>query len=123
MKILADTHIYLWMLSSPEKLDDSRRYELESQANEVFFSSISIAELMIKKSINKIEIQFNPVEMAQKMGMEMLSFSGDDAVSLGDLPFHHRDPFDRMLIAQAITKGLAIMTDDSKFLKYQCKII
>ena len=123
MKILVDTHIYLWMLSSPEKLDDSRRYELESQANEVFLSSVSIAELMIKQSIGKIEINFNAMEMAQKMGLEMLSFSGDDAIALGDLPFHHRDPFDRMLIAQAVANNLVLMSDDSKFLKYNCKII
>ena len=123
MKILVDTHIYLWMLSSPEKLNDSRRYELESQANEVFLSSISIAELMIKQSIGKIEVNFNPMEMAQKMGLEMLSFSVDDAIALGDLPFHHRDPFDRMLIAQAITNNLMLMSDDSKFLEYKCKTI
>lgn len=123
MKILVDTHIYLWMLSSPEKLNDSRRYELESQANEVFLSSISIAELMFKQSIGKIEINFNPMDMAQKMGLEILSFSGDDANALGDLPFHHRDPFDRMLIAQAITNSLTLMSDDSKFFKYSCKTI
>jgi len=123
LKILVDTHIYLWMLSSPENLDDSRRYELESQANEVFLSSISIAELMIKQSIGKIEINFNPMDMAQKMGLGMLDFSGDDAVALGDLPFHHRDPFDRMLIAQAITNNMRLMSDDSKFLKYNCKTI
>ena len=123
MKILVDTHIYLWMLSAPEKLEDSRRYELESQANEVFLSSISIAELMIKHSIGKIEINFNPVDMAQKMGLEMLSFSGDDAVALGDLPFHHKDPFDRMLMAQAITNGLILMSDNSNILKYNCKVI
>ena len=123
MKILVDTHIYLWMLSSPEKLNDSRRYELESQANEVFLSSISIAELMIKQSIGKIEINFNPMEMAQKMGLEMLNFSGDDAIALGELSFHHRDPFDRMLIAQAITNNLVLMSDDSKFCEYNCKTI
>ena len=64
MRILVDTHIYLWMLSCPEKLTDARRYELESSVNEVFFSSISIAELMIKHSIGKINITFNPLEMA-----------------------------------------------------------
>ncbi|MDX9963753.1 hypothetical protein [Desulfobacter postgatei] len=64
MRILVNTHIYLWMLSSPEKLSDARRYELESSVNEVFFSSISIAELMIKHSIGKINITFNPLEMA-----------------------------------------------------------
>jgi PIN domain nuclease of toxin-antitoxin system len=123
VKILVDTHVYLWMLSAPEKFDDTRRYELESQSNEVFLSSISIAELMIKQSIGKMERNFNPMEMAQKMGLEMLNFSGDDAIVLGDLTFHHRDPFDRMLIAQAITNNLVLMSDDSKFREYNCKTI
>jgi PIN domain nuclease of toxin-antitoxin system len=122
MRILVDHHIYLWMLLCPEKLSDTRRYEVQSSANEVFLSAISIAELMIKQSLNKIEINFDPLEMASEMGLEMLSFSGDDAMVLGKLPFHHKDPFDRMLIAQAITNKLLLMSDDSKFQPYDCKI-
>ena len=123
MKILVDTHIYLWMLSCPEKLSETRRYELESPANEVWLSAMSIAELMIKHSIGKIDIHFNPVEMAEKIGLEILSFSGDEALVLGELPLHHKDPFDRMLIAQSITNRLALMSDDPKFEQYDCKII
>ena len=123
MKILVDTHIYLWMLSYPEKLSRRRRYELESPANEVFLSAMSIAELMIKHSIGKIEVEFNPLEMAQRIGLEILNFSGAEALVLGELPFHHRDPFDRMLIAQALVNKLSLMSDDSKFLPYGCKII
>lgn len=123
MKILVDTHIYLWMLSDPGKLSDIRRYELESPANEVFLSAMSIAELMIKQSIGKIEIGFNAVEMAEKMGMSILDFSGMDALTLGRLPLHHRDPFDRMLIAQAITNQLTVMSDDRKFRQYDCRLI
>jgi PIN domain nuclease of toxin-antitoxin system len=123
MRILVDTHIYLWMLSYPQKLGKTRQYELESPTNEVFFSAMSIAELMIKHSTGKIEIKFDPVEMADKMGIEILSFSGEEAMVLRDLPFHHRDPFDRMLIAQCMTNKLALMSDDSKFSKYDCKII
>jgi len=123
VKILVDTHIFLWMLSCPDKLDEKRRYELESPANEVFLSAMSIAELMIKRSIGKIDFEFNPLEMAQKMGLEMLSFSGAEAMVLGELPFHHKDLFDRMLIAQALINRLSLMSDDSKFLQYDCKII
>ncbi len=123
MKILADTHIYLWMLSDPGKLSDIRRYELESPANELFLSAMSIAELMIKQSIGKITIAFDPVEMAEKMGMAILDFSGKDALTLGQLPLHHKDPFDRMLIAQALTNGLAVMSNDRKFQQYDCKLI
>ena len=123
MRILIDTHIYLWMLSYPEKLDDVRRYELESSANEVFFSAISIAELMIKQSLGKLEIQFDPLEMTAKMGLEILGFSSDDAMILGRLPFHHKDPFDRMLIAQALKNKLSLMSDDSKLRPYDCRIV
>jgi len=123
MRILIDTHIYLWMLSCPEKLSEIRKYELESPANEVFLSAISIAELMIKKSIGKIEINFDPINLAKKMGLEILDFSENDAVLLGNLPFYHKDPFDRMLISQSIANKLNLMTDDSKLSQYNCKII
>jgi PIN domain nuclease of toxin-antitoxin system len=123
VKILVDTHIFLWMLSCPDRLNPKRRYELESPANEVFLSAMSIAELMIKRSIGKIDFQFDPLEMAQKMGLEMLSFSGAEAMVLGELSLHHKDPFDRMLIAQTMINKLSLMSDDSKFLQYECKII
>ena len=123
MKILIDTHIFLWMLSSPGKLNDKRRYDLETPANEVFLSAISIAELMIKHSIGKIHIDFDPLEMAKKMRIEMLDFSGIDAMMLGQLPLHHKDPFDRMIIAQSIVNGFSLMSDDPKFLEYDCKVI
>ena len=123
MKILVDTHIFLWMLSCPEKLNDKRHYELESPANEILLSAMSIAELMIKRSIGKIDFEFDPLEMAQKTGLEILSFSGAEAMVLGELPLHHKDPFDRMLIAQALINRLSLMSDDSKFLQYECKVI
>ncbi|MFP4348053.1 MAG: type II toxin-antitoxin system VapC family toxin [Thermodesulfobacteriota bacterium] len=123
MKILIDTHIFLWMLSCPEKLDEKRRYQVESRANEIFLSSMSIAELMIKHSIGKINIEFDPVEMAEKTGIEIMNFSGADAMFLGSMPLHHKDPFDRMIIAQSLSNGLPVMTDDPKFLAYECKVV
>ncbi|MBT7050621.1 MAG: type II toxin-antitoxin system VapC family toxin [Desulfobacula sp.] len=123
MKILIDTHIFLWMLSCPEKINNKRRYELESPANEVLLSAMSIAELMIKSSIGKIKIEFDPLEMMKKMQIDVLDFSGIHAVALGKLPFHHKDPFDRMIIVQALVNKVALMSDDSRFLKYNCKII
>jgi PIN domain nuclease of toxin-antitoxin system len=111
------------MLSCPEKINAKRLYELESPANEVFLSAMSIAELMIKSSIGKINIEFDPLEMTEKMQVDVLDFSGTHAITLGKLPLHHKDPFDRMILAQAIVNKLALMSDDSKFLKYSCKII
>ena len=123
MKILIDTHIFLWMLSDPEKLNQKRRYELESPANEIYLSSLSIVELMIKASLGKIDVTFDPLEMAAKMRVEILNFTGVDAMALGGMPYFHKDPFDRMIIAQATTNQLSLMTDDAKFLKYDCKLI
>jgi PIN domain nuclease of toxin-antitoxin system len=123
VKILLDTHIFLWMLTSPERLNDKRRYELETPANEVFLSAMSIAELMIKHAIGKIQVEFDPLEMAKEMRLEILSFSGDHAMLLGKMPLHHKDPFDRMIIAQAIVNRLPLMSDDPKFPAYNCKIV
>ena len=123
MKILLDTHIFLWMLTSPERLNEKRRYEIETPANEVFLSAMSIAELMIKHTIGKIHVEFDPLEMAKQMRIEILSFSGDHAMLLGKMPLHHKDPFDRMIIAQAIVNRLPLMSDDPKFPAYNCKII
>ena len=123
MKILIDTHVFLWMLSWPEKLDEKRRYELESPSNEVLLSAMSIAELMIKSSIGKIKIEFDPMEMAKKMRVNILDFSGIHAMALGKLPLFHKDPFDRMIIVQALCNNLALMSDDSKFVNYNCKLI
>ena len=123
MRILVDTHIFLWMLSYPEKLDNKRRYELECPDNEVFLSAMSIAELVIKSSIGKICIEFDPLEMAREMRIDILDFSGVHAMTLAQLPLHHKDPFDRMIIAQAISHKLLLMSDDSKFLHYDCPLI
>ena len=123
MRILIDTHIFLWMLSEPGKLNQKRRYELESPANEIYLSSMSIVELMIKASLGKIDIAFDPLEMAAEMRVDILNFTGIDAMALGGMPYFHKDPFDRMIIAQAATNQLALMSDDSKFLNYDCKVI
>lgn len=123
MKIILDTHIFLWALSEPEKFDKKQRAALETLSNSLYFSSISIAEIMIKASIGKINIDFDPLSLAVESGFEMLDFKGEDALLLKEMPFHHKDPFDRMLIAQSITNNYPIMTNDSKFRLYTCRII
>ena len=78
---------------------------------------------MIKASIGKLKIDFDPVVLAEESGFELLDFSGIDALALGTLPFHHKDPFDRMLIAQCMARKHPIMTDDTKFKRYDCRLI
>ncbi len=123
MKILIDTHIFLWAISNPERLGSYYQSELETQTNTVFLSAVSVAELMIKSSIGKLEVNFDPLAIAGETGFQLLSFSGEDALLLKDMPFHHKDPFDRMLIAQALSNNYEIMTDDSTFSQYDCKLI
>ena len=123
MKILIDTHIFLWALSAPSKINVQKRAELETLSNTVYVSSITIAEMMIKASIGKLKIDFDPVDLAKQSGFELLDFSGRDALLLKAMPFHHKDPFDRMLIAQSITNKCHIMTDDKKFSLYECRLL
>jgi len=78
---------------------------------------------MIKASLQKIRIEFDPVSLAKESGFELLAFSGEAALLLKDMPFHHKDPFDRMLIAQSITDNYPLMTDDPKIKRYNCQVI
>ncbi len=123
MRIIIDTHIFLWALSDPKQLESKQKSLIESTANIIYVSSISIAEIMIKKSLGKLAFNGNPLRAAEKSGFELLDFSAEAALVLGELPYHHKDPFDRMLIAQSLTSKYAVMTDDSKFNLYDCKLI
>jgi PIN domain nuclease of toxin-antitoxin system len=123
MKIIIDTHVFLWGLAEPERVSPGNRQKIESMANIVYVSAISIAEIAIKASLGKLQIDFDPVQEAKKSGFELLGFSADDALLLKDLPFFHRDPFDRMLIAQSLANKCYIMSDDDKFSLYDCKLI
>ena len=113
----------MWSLSEPDKLSPQNRQKIEDLSNRIFISSVSIAEIAIKSSLGKIDISFDPVDMIEKSGFEKLDFSAKEAMLLKDMPYYHRDPFDRMLIAQASASGFYIMSDDSKFKKYDCKLL
>ncbi len=123
MKIILDTHIFLWALSEPDRLTEKHRFEIETLSNIIYVSSISIAEIMIKSSIGKLEVNFDPAEMAKESGFELLDFTAADATILKDLTFHHRDPFDRMLISQGVANKMKIMTVDKKFNLYDCRLV
>lgn len=123
MDILIDTHIFLWALGQPDKLNEQQRIHLEAPYNTIYISAVTIAELSIKSSIGKFDLVFNPLEMAEKTGFTWLDFTAEDAMRLKDLPLYHKDPFDRMLIAQSLRNGIALMTNDRKFSRYDCKLL
>ncbi len=123
MNIILDTHVFLWVLAEPERLNQKYLKYIENLSNEIFISSFSIAEIAIKKSIGKLNFDFEIDKVIQNSGFEPLDFSVEDAIELTRLPLSHKDPFDRMIIAQGISNNYYIISDDDKFKLYSCKLL
>ena len=123
MNILIDTHIFLWIVSEPEKLSSLKTKMINNPTNTIFVSSITFIEIMIKISIGKLKIDFDPIETAKDSGFMILDFSAEDSLALRTMPFHHKDPFDRMLISQSVNRDHYLMSDDGKFENYNCKLV
>jgi len=121
--ILVDTHVFIWALSSPQRLSSARRIELESRTNSAYLSSVSVSEIMFKASLDKLRFDQNPITCAERLGFELLDFSAADAVLMKALPFHHRDPFDRMLSAQSLARKAKLISGDRRFHSYDCDLI
>lgn len=117
--LLLDTHALLWLV-----LDDPRAYPLlgdvlDDDASTVSVSAATYMEIAIKQSIGKLDVGPASVRRrARQAGLLELDVTSDHAESLGQLPFHHRDPFDRILIAQAMAEEMAIATADRRFAAY-----
>jgi PIN domain nuclease of toxin-antitoxin system len=123
MNIVLDTHICLWWLDdSPEMKAEVRRI-LSNENNIVIVSAVVIWEIRIKQAIGKLAIPPDFFEVLNSQGFEFIPITPNDAYAVSDLPLHHRDPFDRMLIAQSISGGFTILTHDIQFSKYDVPII
>ena len=121
MRVLLDTHILLWMIGESRSLPALALRVLADGANELFFSSVNIAEVAIKHQKNAMVMPLLPDDVrigAEECGVQELEFDSQHAIALGTLPLLHRDPFDRMLIAQAKAEGMKIMSHDRQFPKY-----
>jgi PIN domain nuclease of toxin-antitoxin system len=123
MKILLDTHVLVWALSSPEKIKPKVQDLLVDSDNIVFVSIASLWELQIKKSLNKISLPDDFISQLQENGFELLDINYKHITKLAELPLIHRDPFDRMLVAQTIHENLSLVTNDLEIMKYNVKII
>ena len=121
MRLLADTHVLLWVIQgalSPEGLE-----RIVRDAGEVFASAASIWEIEIKRARGRLEVPPNFVELVEQSGFELLSIHYGHAVEAGRLPLHHRDPFDRMLVAQALYEPLHLLTHDKMIAAYSDTVI
>lgn len=118
MRLLLDTHIFLWCVKDDRKLSLSAR-SLIINANEVYVSSVSIWEASIKEELGKLDVNINElVDAITKSGFLELPLTANHALEVNKLPRIHRDPFDRILIAQAICEPLKFLTVDQKLKEY-----
>ena len=125
MRILLDTHILLWCLEGSHSLP-IRAEELIQSADEVYASTVNIWEMIIKQSIGKLTLKMDIndlVSVIKQSGFELLSIKPEHAIKLADLEDYHRDPFDRMLIAQSLVEPLHLVTGDAMVAKYKANII
>jgi len=121
LRLLLDTHTLLWWFSDHPALSPKARGHIADSGNELFVSAASAWEMAIKSRAGKLEagpLLDNLVEELVGGGFQPLPISVDHAVRAGALPEHHRDPFDRMLIAQAQAENLAIISNDDWFARY-----
>jgi PIN domain nuclease of toxin-antitoxin system len=117
LRLLLDTHLLLWALLQPNKLKSRVRSQIEQ--NEVFVSAASIWEISIKSALGKLEADPRVVlEALQPAGLRLLPISGEHAARVFELPALHRDPFDRLLLAQAWFEPLTLLTDDNVLSQY-----
>lgn len=116
--LLIDTHVLLWALSDPDRLSPSAFDVLRTRATPAHLSAASVWEIAIKRRSGKLTAPDELFEKIGEAGFEPLPISAEHAQRAGDLPLHHRDPFDRMLVAQALHQGLTILTSDEKITLY-----
>jgi PIN domain nuclease of toxin-antitoxin system len=127
MRFLIDTHCWLWAVRNPERLLPTAAKLIESNENTVVLSAVSALEIAIKASLGKLELSEPAAEFvsSQMVALSMTSLPVylSHALRVGLLPHHHRDPFDRLLVAQSQIERLPLMTADSEIAVYDVEII
>jgi PIN domain nuclease of toxin-antitoxin system len=118
MRILIDSHVLIWWMNDSDRLSDYARSRIANPATEILVSSITLFEINMKISLGKLDIRDSLPDHLSLNNLQMLSFELNHAMIGKDLPWHHRDPFDRMIIAQALAEKIPIMTSNDKISQY-----
>lgn len=116
MKLLLDTHLVLWSQIWPNKLSDEARRLIADEANRLLFSTVTLTEVAIKRGLGRQDFTVDPRLLRLNLlenGYEELPVLGEHACAVGDLPAIHKDPFDRLLVAQAVAEGVTLLTADA----------
>ncbi|NDZ18213.1 PIN domain nuclease [Variovorax sp. WS11] len=121
MRLLLDTHLLLWAAGAPKRLSASTRKAIESPDNSLFFSVASIWEIVIKRGLDRSDFQVDAHLLRRGLldnGYAELAITGEHALAVEGLPPIHKDPFDRLLVAQATAEGMTLLTSDANVALY-----
>lgn len=121
MKLLLDTHLLLWAASEPDQLPDKARQLIADTGNNLLFSAASMWEIAIKSTLGRDDFKVDPRVLRRGLldnGYIELEISSEHAVTTNSVPPIHKDPFDRMLIAQAMVEGIILLTSDAAVAQY-----
>lgn len=121
MKLLLDTHILLWAAGFPERLPSAAREFLTNVENELLFSAASLWEIAIKNALGREDFRVDPRLLRQNLlanGYSELPVTGQHVIGVDSLPSLHKDPFDRLLLAQAVCEGITFVTSDTQLARY-----
>ncbi len=125
MTYLLDTHVLIWYMQGNSQLARNFIVEIQNSENVILFSKASLWEIAIKVSIGKLKLETSFFELKKYLESNYfleLEFDYNDLQQLISLPFHHQDPFDRLIISQAINRDLTVISDDNKFQLYPVKL-
>ena len=122
-RLLLDTHTFLWCLADVGQLSEGTRVTITNPHNDVFVSAITGWEIAVKRAKGRLVAPDNLSALIEERGFTHLPLTFDHAEQAGRLPMHHRDPFDRFLIAQAQTEGLILVTRDGHIRQYDVAIM
>ena len=125
MRLLLDTHAFLWALLDEPRLGAQSRDLITTQASSVLISHVSIWEIASKHALARSDMPLSAAQAsqwAQECGFELLPLNLPHLLTLEQLPLHHRDPFDRLLVAQSISESLLLLSADSAFQFYGCPL-
>ena len=127
MRLLLDTHVFIWWADDPEKLSPAALTALEDEANDLLLSVASVWEMQIKIQLGKLKLSLPLKELVKNQqetnNLTVSPVALPHVLALDALPFHHKDPFDRLLVAQSIEEDLTLVSADSQFSAYSVKLL
>jgi PIN domain nuclease of toxin-antitoxin system len=126
MKLLLDTHILLWTAGGSEELSSKAKALIEDPANQLYFSAASLWEISIKNKLGRVDFKVDLPVLRRGLldnGFEEIAINSLHAIAVDALPDIHKDPFDRILLAQTAVEGITLMTADSVVAQYQVAVI